>query len=160
MSGLEGLEELTLRLKKMDKALTKAATKGARQGASEIAKNAKKRAPVDTGELRNSIKVDARADGDDIIGAVTVGAEHGAYVEFGTGPMGEYMENGFGPMAPVNVTHRTKGWVYTNPKTGERVFTLGNFARPFLYPAFLESREKAEELVAQALREVLKEGGG
>ena len=49
--------------------------------AHQIEAGAKTRAPVDTGNLRNSISADQI---DALSWAVTVGALYGAYVEFGT----------------------------------------------------------------------------
>jgi len=51
--------------------------------ASDIVELARENAPVDTGELRDSIRVEV--DGNDH--TVVVGADHGAFVEFGTSKM-------------------------------------------------------------------------
>lgn len=63
------------------------ATDGAalvQQTADNIATGAQDRAPVDTGELRDSIHV----EGSGQKAAVVVDADHGVYVEYGTSRMG------------------------------------------------------------------------
>lgn len=45
-------------------------------------------APVDTGNLRNSITYETRAGGRGIVGEVGPTADYGVYVEFGTSRMG------------------------------------------------------------------------
>lgn len=49
--------------------------------ALQIKQQAKIKAPVDTGFLRNSIQTEQLGD---LMAMVTVGAEYGVYVEFGT----------------------------------------------------------------------------
>lgn len=81
---------------------------------------AKDLAPVDTGQLRNSIS-HAVDDGEQ---AAYIGSalEYAAYVELGTGI---YTEGGGGRPTP---------WVYQDAK-GNWHWTRGNPAQPFLKPA-------------------------
>ena len=96
---------------------------------------AKDLAPVDTGNLRNSIshKVD---DGEP---AVYIGSnvEYAAYVELGTG---KYTEGG-----------RPTPWVYQDDN-GNWHWTAGNPAQPFLAPAVKEHATTYRNIIEDELK--------
>ena len=96
---------------------------------------AKKLAPVDTGNLRNSIshKVDPEEP------AVYIGtnSSYAAYQEFGTGI---YTEGG-----------RDTPWVYQDEK-GNWHWTRGNKAQPFLKPAVADHARQYRQIIEQELK--------
>ena len=96
---------------------------------------AKKLAPVDTGNLRNSIshKVDPEEP------AVYIGSNtsYAAYQEFGTGI---YTEGG-----------RDTPWVYQDAK-GNWHWTRGNKAQPFLKPAVADHARQYRQIIEQELK--------
>lgn len=96
---------------------------------------AKKLAPVDTGNLRNSIshKVDPEEP------AVYIGtnSSYAAYQEFGTGI---YTEGG-----------RDTPWVYQDAK-GNWHWTRGNKAQPFLKPAVADHAKQYRQIIEQELK--------
>lgn len=96
---------------------------------------AKKLAPVDTGNLRNSIshKVDPEEP------AVYIGSntEYAAYQEFGTGI---YTEGG-----------RDTPWVYQDEK-GNWHWTRGNPAKPYLKPAVADHARQYRQIIEQELK--------
>lgn len=96
---------------------------------------AKKLAPVDTGNLRNSIshKVDLEEP------AVYIGtnSSYAAYQEFGTGI---YTEGG-----------RDTPWVYQDEK-GNWHWTRGNKAQPFLKPAVADHAKQYRQIIEQELK--------
>ena len=96
---------------------------------------AKKLAPVDTGNLRNSIshKVDPEEP------AVYIGSNtsYSAYQEFGTGI---YTEGG-----------RDTPWVYQDEK-GNWHWTRGNKAQPFLKPAVADHARQYRQIIEQELK--------
>ena len=96
---------------------------------------AKDLAPVDTGNLRNSIshKVD---DGEP---AVYIGSnvEYAAYVELGTG---KYTDGG-----------RPTPWVYQDDN-GNWHWTAGNPAQPFLAPAVKEHATTYRNIIEDELK--------
>ncbi|MHD0286849.1 HK97-gp10 family putative phage morphogenesis protein [Weissella tructae] len=102
--------------------------------------SAVKNAPNDQGGLRRSIKYRTTGTGDET--KVTVGSnlEYATYQEFGTG---EFAENGKG---------RKGGWAYKDPKTGKRIFTLGNKPTKFLRRAFRDNKQRVETKIANDLR--------
>lgn len=96
---------------------------------------AKKLAPVDTGNLRNSIshKVDPEEP------AVYIGtnSSYAAYQEFGTGI---YTEGG-----------RDTPWVYQDEK-GNWHWTRGNKAQPFLKPSVADHQKQYRQIIEQELK--------
>ena len=78
-----------------------------------IAGQAVAAAPVDDGNLKNSIEVNYSHGG--FKAKITVGAGTGIYAEDGTG--------------------RKTPWVYFDEKLGRYVFTRGMRAQPFFFPA-------------------------
>ena len=96
---------------------------------------AKDLAPVDTGNLRNSIshKVD---DGEP---AVYIGSnvEYAAYVELGTG---KYTDGG-----------RPTPWVYQDAQ-GNWHWTRGNQAHPFLKPAVADHAQTYRNIIEDELK--------
>jgi HK97 gp10 family phage protein len=111
--------------------------------AINIEREAKQLAPVDMGRLRSSLRIrffqNAKAMGYDVFTDVF----YAIYQELGTGI---YARNGNGRQTP---------WVYTDPKTGQRIFTRGNHPHPFLYPAWDMERPK----LIKRLNKALKTGG-
>ncbi|WP_164670965.1 HK97-gp10 family putative phage morphogenesis protein [Virgibacillus doumboii] len=83
----------------------------------KIFNNAVALAPVDDGNLRDSITFESSLDGLSVL--IRVGAEYAIYVEYGTGI---YAENGDGRKEP---------WVYWSDKLGRFVYTVGMRAQPF-----------------------------
>lgn len=68
--------------------IKEASRKGLERGAKKIQKNAKYLAPVNTGQLRNSIKTKSQATKEGVEAQVYTNCEHAPYPEFGTGQRG------------------------------------------------------------------------
>ena len=95
---------------------------------------AKKLAPVDTGNLRNSIGHKVDSDGQTVY--IGTNAEYAAYVELGTG---RYAESG-----------RPTPWVYKDDK-GNYHWTAGNPAKPFLKPAVSDHAQEYGNILIDSL---------
>lgn len=93
---------------------------------------------VPRGELRRSIYTEVEQDADAVVGSVYTNAAHAAFVEFGTGPVGEANHTGISPDVPVAYTQ--EAWVWKDEE-GNFHKTEGQPAQPFMYPA-LKSMEK------------------
>ncbi len=93
-----------------------------RDSAGEGRRVARREAPVDTSELKNSIARSLTPSGADVV----VGAEHGIWLEYGTGI---YAEGGGGRKTP---------WVYLHPRFGW-VTTRGGRPQPYMRPGFAAS---------------------
>lgn len=102
-----------------------------------VERDAKQKAPKDTGALRRSIESKIEKDSTEIKGVVFTPLEYAPYVEYGTGLFAES-----GGRADVP-------WSYQDDK-GEWHTTSGQHPQPFMRPALDENR-------AQILR-ILKEG--
>ncbi|MGX9134045.1 HK97-gp10 family putative phage morphogenesis protein [Rummeliibacillus sp. JY-2-4R] len=88
-----------------------------------IQNEARARAPVDSGYLRQSITYVMDIDNQGISAMITVGADWAVYVEFGTG------------IHAVAGNGRKDGWVYYDERHGKFVFTRGMQPQPFWFPA-------------------------
>lgn len=80
---LDGLDNLTKRLKSIEDDLTRGVASEIAASALRIEKDAKRNAPVNMGTLRRSIHTVSNLNG--LTSSVIVGASYGAYLEFGTG---------------------------------------------------------------------------
>lgn len=126
---------------------------------------AKLRAPANEGELRNSIKVRVKMEGDRAIGEVFTNSDHGAYVELGTGPKGQASHSGISPEA--SVSYRSTPWYvhedqinvgpYHFQKMGEFYKMYGQPAQPYLYPALKDNQERVSNNIANYVNRKLKE---
>jgi hypothetical protein len=149
------------------------------------AEYSKSLASVDSGELRGSIQMEPAAIvGDEAVGGWRATSDHGPYVEFGTGRPGaaSTVANGQ-PRDPRAAgftytlqtvvqrkkayTHRSgkiipprdyiiDGWVYYDTVRQRFVHTLGQPARPFMYPAKLYVEQQAGRIAADVLREAMR----
>ena len=96
---------------------------------------AKDLAPVDTGNLRNSIS--HTVDEDEPAAYIGSNVEYAAYVELGTG---EYTEGG-----------RPTPWVYQDDN-GNWHWTAGNPAQPFLKPAVSDHAGTYRNIIEDELK--------
>ena len=92
---------------------------------------AKKRAPVRTSNLRNSITHEVKDA--ELTGYIGSSVPYAPYVEIGTGI---YSSQGDGRQTP---------WIYVDPATGKKVFTRGSKPHPFLKPALDENKSAIEK---------------
>jgi len=116
---------------------------------------AKELCPVDTGDLRNSIKSNTEKNENEIVGIVSTNMRHASFVEFGTGKVGERTNTN----TNVNVAYKQDKWKVNIPDVGVR-WIEGQPAQPYLYPALKNNEDKIlkniKSDVKQAIREVAK----
>lgn len=111
--------------------------------ASEIEADAKRKAPVDMGFLRNQIysnKVDK------LNWEVIAGAPYSAYMEFGTG-------------GKVDLSHLTQAGYptkYAEEFQGNGIREVTMAAQPFLFPAFNIGKEKYLDDLTDLLNDLTK----
>lgn len=137
------------------------------QEANRIAGEAKALAPVDGGYLREKIQTrTTEADGK-IAGEVYDNADYAAYVEFGTGPVGQAAGL---KIDGIDLTYRQTPWMIPVGKidksTAEKYhfipikedgevigyLTRGQAPQPFLYPAMKNNEEHIIETLKTAVR--------
>lgn len=146
MSRIEGLDELLATLSMLGGDIKQSAKKGLGRGAKRIQKNAKLLAPVDTGQLRNSIKTKTKTTSEGVEAKVYTNVEHAVYNEFGTGVRGasSHTEKPEG----ANISYNSR-WMGMSP-------------RPFLTPAYLHAKnigEVEQEVVKSIQQDIRKLGG-
>ena len=123
----------------IDKKVREALEVALAEGAAIISTDASNRAPVDMGNLTNSITYEVRVSKDGYRGIVFTNVEYAPYVEYGTGL---YAENGRG---------RKTGWYYKNSR-GDWIFTRGQRPQPFLRPALEDNQAQVLKRIADKMR--------
>lgn len=88
MASIDGLDELLANLSGLGGNAKESCRKGLERAAKKIQKNAKYLAPVNTGQLRNSIKIKSQTTQEGAEAQVFTNVEHAPFVEFGTGQRG------------------------------------------------------------------------
>jgi len=128
MANIEGLDELLANLSGLGGNVKESARKGLERGAKKIQRNAKLLTPVDTGNLRNSIKTNSKTTVEGAEAQIFTNCEYGAYVEFGTGQRGasSHIEKPEG--ANISYNYRK----------------MGQKAQPYLSPAYLHAKNTGE----------------
>lgn len=106
-----------------------------------------------TGALRESIHMQFIKKGRQSGGKVYTNMEYASYVEFGTGIKG----NGSYPHADklprdMELTYRDTPWWYTKDKGDTFIYTKGQMAQPYMYPALADSEEYMLELMGEDLK--------
>ena len=130
VSGIDNVLQMLTDIADVDK-LEKAVQKAC----ALVEREAKKKAPKKSGDLRRSIQSKVDVIGTDVKGTVFSPLEYAPYVEYGTGLFAEEQGRTDVP------------WAYKDEKTGELIFTSGQKPQPYLRPALNENREKIKEII-------------
>lgn len=119
--GIEGFgdKRFEIGVKEYERRVIKQIKRIIKETTELIVSQAKALAPVDLGNLRDSI--DARYSQGGLRATVTVGANYAVYIEFGTG------------IYAVKGNGRKDGWTYF--KNGQFYYTKGMHAQPFWFPS-------------------------
>lgn len=116
---------------------------------------AKAQAPVDKGQLAGSIHMQVKDTGKELEGRVYTNTEYAAYVEFGTGVKGNgtypYKVEGFTP------EYKDKGWAYYDEDKGEWIYTKGQEAQPYMYPALKTHERTIKQMFKNGVHTKLKQ---
>ena len=177
MSKIEGLDAL---LRKMGDLAQTVAEKELpkildRANKSIVQAAAKLECPVREagggGELRNSIKTSIEQRGSKAIATTYTAKRHAAYVEFGTGPVGQenhegvspefipsYSQHGWGiPADEVDEADAERyGWRKRTYSGKDYYMTSGQPAHPFMYPALKNNEAKVATSVKNGLRREIR----
>lgn len=150
--SIKGVDTLTQRFNKIANMELKEAVNKATQ---LVHGQAKALAPADTGLLRGSIHMKVKNTGKAIEGRVYTNTEYAAYVEFGTGVKG----NGTYPhnVEGLSLEYRNKGWAYYDEDKGEWIFTKGQKAQPYMYPALKSNEKTIKRILKDGVKTKLKE---
>lgn len=105
-----------------------------------VEREAKLKAPKNTGELRRSITSRVEKDGNNIVGVVYTPLLYAPYIEYGTGLFAE--EGG----------RKDVPWHYQDDK-GEWHTTSGMKPHPYMRPALDENREEIIRILKEGVRD-------
>ena len=111
-------------------------------GCLRIENEAKRRVPVDTGLLRNSITHEVYERGDEIVGVIGTNFDYAPYVEYGTGL---FAEAGNGRQTP---------WSYQDAD-GKWHTTVGQHPQPYLRLAYDVCIKQIEKNIEDVINGVL-----
>lgn len=137
MVKVEGLTEIIATLDKLGN--IENIVGGIEQGCAAVERDAKMKAPKNTGELKRSITSKVENEGRQVVGEVFTPLEYAPYVEYGTGL---FAEKGGRKDVP---------WNYKDDK-GEWHSTNGQRPQPFMRPALQENRERILEYIKAGVK--------
>ena len=128
---------------------------GVNKATALVQGQAKALCPADTGLLRESIHMQVKATEKEIQGRVYTNVEYAPYVEFGTGVTG----NGTYPYEVEGLTleYKDKGWAYYDEDKDEWIYTKGQVAQPYMYPALKNNEKTIKAILKQGVKTKLKE---
>jgi len=116
----------------IEQAITKRAIAAVTQGTQVVETAAKTLVPRDTGELAGSIGSVVTLTGRTVVGTIYAAAKHAAFVEYGTGLIGQANPHGPLPQTGVPFTGR---WIYDYKNQQWQ----GMPAQPYMRPALDQS---------------------
>lgn len=164
--AVKGAEKLMRQLNTLG-SINPVVEKAVRKETLRVQRNAVLLCPVNHGELRQSIKTKVEATEGMVVGTVYTNNKHAAFVEFGTGPVGQDNHEGISP--EVNPVYSQSGWWFPGDKITPQdaakyhwpsmttddgktlYFTQGQPAQPFMYPAL----KGIEDIVCMNLKAAL-----
>lgn len=147
-----GLDSLLKKLNKLGGNIDEVLTQSIGQQTKLVQGDAKDLCPVDMGDLRNSIKGNVKKYKGKIVGVVSTNSDHAAYVEFGTGRVGERTNKN----TSVNVSYKQDKWLVNIPDVGPR-WIEGQPAQPYLYPALKNNEERIIENIKEDIKKAIRE---
>lgn len=147
-----GLDSLLKKLSKLSGNVEEVLYESMQKQGELVKGDAKDLCPVDTGDLRNSIKRETKRYKGKIVARIYTNSDHAAYVEFGTGRVGERTNKN----TKVNVSYKQDKWLANIPGVGPR-WIEGQPAQPYLYPALKNNEERVIENIKEDVRKAIRE---
>lgn len=140
--SVEGLDSLLKKLNSLGKNSAKVVAQAVGEATKKVQGDAKDLAPVDLGQLRNSIQGTVQEKDGEIIGIVSTNVEYAAYVEFGTGQRG--MASEIESKTEIDISYK-EDW-------------SGMAAQPYMYPAMKQNEEYIKDTIKAAISMEIKKG--
>lgn len=151
MSNIIGIETLLKRLNSLGGNVEEILYDSIAKQTKLVQGEAKELCPVDTGDLRGSIKANTQKNKNKIVGIVSTNSDHAAYVEFGTGKVGERTNKN----TKVNISYKQDKWLANIPDIGPR-WIEGQPAQPYLYPALKNNEDKILENIKSDVKQAIR----
>lgn len=153
---MNGYNELMKKFIKLDNVVQGNIVNHVGKQTKKVQAEAKLLCPTDTGELRNSIQGETDKTDYGAMGRVFTNKDYAPYVELGTGPTGQANHEGISP--DIDVAYSQKGWSYFDEETQQWIYTNGQPAQPFLYPALKNNEHRiTNELKEEIKKDIEKE---
>ena len=137
--SINGVESLLNKLDKLGGNSEVVLYKSLQKQGELVKSEAKTLCPVDSGDLRKSIRKSTKRYKGKIVARVYTNSDHAAYVEFGTGMRGEASNTN----SNVEVAYK-QDW-------------SGMEAQPYLYPALKNNEGKIVENIKEDLKKAIRE---
>lgn len=137
--SINGVERLLKKLDKLGGNSEEVLYKNLQKQGELVKGEAKTLCPVDTGDLRKSIRKSTKRYKGKIVAKVYTNSDHATYVEFGTGKKGEASNTN----SNVEVTYK-QDW-------------SGMEAQPYLYPALKNNEDRVIKNIKENLKEAIRE---
>ncbi len=137
---IHGLDNIMNKLKDLSDVRTY--ERAVQQGTALVEGDAKRKAPKDTGALRNSIASKVETQNGEIVGTVYTPLEYAPYIEYGTG------------LFSVKGGRTNVPWNYKDDK-GVWHRTSGMKPQPFMKPALDDNRNKITKLIKESIDDKL-----
>lgn len=147
-----GLDSILKKLNKLGGNVEEVLYKSMQKQGELVKGDAKELCPVDTGDLRQSIKRQNKRYKGKIVSKIYTNSEYAAYVEFGTGKVGERTNTN----TKVNVSYKQDKWLVNIPDVGPR-WIEGQPSQPYLYPALKNNEEEIIDNIKEDIREAIRE---
>lgn len=149
---IKGIDRLTQRFNNI---ANMELTDAVKEATKLVHGQAKALAPSDKGLLRESIHMQVKDTEKAVEGRVYTNVEYAPYVEFGTGVTG----NGTYPypIEGLSLKYKNKGWAYYDEDKGEWIYTKGQKAQPYMYPALKENEKTIRRILKDGVKTKLKE---
>ena len=128
-------------------------------------------APVNGGNLRNSIQAETYEEDGMFVGEVYTRCQYAHYVELGTGPKGAANHAGISPEVHPSYTpnpwwiHESQldvgvaemyHWHYIDTPDGRFYICYGQAAQPFLYPALKDNEQTVRDILKGGYEEAIR----
>lgn len=173
MSKINGVDSLLAKIEALGGNVEKSLKTAVHQATKQVQREAKMLVPVNEGALRNSIKSEVTEKKNKVVGRVFTNKEYAAYVEFGTGPVGEELRSKLPEKVRNKIHYTQEGWWIHESQIDEKTveqykfprietedgvfyFSRGQPPHPFLYPALEQNKKASMEIVKRKLREDLQ----
>lgn len=137
--SIRGVEKLLNKLDRLGGNSEEVLYKSLQKQGELVKSEAKTLCPVDTGDLRKSIRKRTKRYKGKIISSVYTNSDHAAYVEFGTGIRGEASNTN----SNVEVAYK-QDW-------------NGIEAQPYLYPALKNQEDKIMKNIKNDVKKAIRE---
>lgn len=154
MSEIKGLNSLMKKLDNLGGDVEKTLYQSVNKMGLFVQREAKELAPVDTGDLKQSIICTTVQANNKISSVISTNSDHAAYVEFGTGKKGENtpVEGKY----PGTLAYKQDKWRVNIPDVGVR-WIEGQPAQPYLYPALKNNRDEVIRNIKNDLQGAIRE---